>query len=302
MPPTKAAVRVPATTANIGPGFDCLGIALDLYNEVHVALDDAEGIEIEGEGAPFLPRGEGNLVLRSVQALFSKIGQPAPKLSIRCSNGIPLTRGLGSSAAAVVGGLVAANVLAGDPLSPDEVLAMATEIEGHPDNVAPALLGGCQIVVDTGSELVTSGVSVAGSLAVVLFVPDAHMSTKQARSVLPRRVPRQDAIFNVGRVALLVNALATGKWENLVFGTEDRLHQPYRRALFPVLDGLISAAGDAGARGAFLSGAGPTVAAFASERADDVAVAMAQAADVQGVDGLTRIVAIDVAGAQLMEV
>ncbi len=301
MPPDWTTVRVPATTANLGPGFDCLGIALELYNTVHLALSDNASVDVEGEGAAFLPRSDRNLVSRAVQALYRELGQPTPSVAIRCRNCIPMTRGLGSSAAAVAGGLVAANSLAGGPLPQDRILALAAEMEGHPDNVAAALLGGCQIVVRAEENLRTASVPLATGLKLVLFIPEGHVSTRQARSILPRRVGRQEAVFNIGRVSLLVNALTLGRWEDLETATQDRLHQPFRRSLFPAMEALFSCAREAGAHGAFLSGAGPAVAALATENAESIGEAMEEMARRWGVDGRSRVVAPSAVGAQVLE-
>jgi homoserine kinase len=221
----QVTVRVPATTANLGPGFDCLGLALGLWNRLRLE-GGPSGISVIGEGADVLSRGEDNLVLRAASAVFREAGLPKPSLRLSCRNSIPLSRGLGSSAAAVVGGLVAANILCGEPLERATLLRVATALEGHPDNVAPALLGGCQIVVRDGDDLVTAGVRVPRWLRAVVFIPEVAMPTSEARAVLPPDVSRRDAVYNAGRVALLVNALATGKAEDLRVATQDALHQP----------------------------------------------------------------------------
>ena len=247
----RVTVRVPATTANLGPGFDCLGLALGMWNTVRLEIGPP-GVAISGEGADSLSRGEDNLVLRAIAAAFQEAALPMPRLRLRCHNTIPLGRGLGSSAAAVVGGLVAANTLCGEPLGQQALLRLATSLEGHPDNVAAALLGGCCIVVQDGERLVTSAVPIPSWLRAVVFIPDTAMPTREARAVLPPQVSRQDAVYNMGRVALLVNALATGKAEDLRVATQDALHQPARRRLFPAMERVIQAGLAAGALGAFL--------------------------------------------------
>jgi homoserine kinase len=259
----RVEVKVPATTANLGPAFDCLGLALDIFNTVLAERSQAFSLSVTGEGESTLPRNRRNRVYLAVETFYRRIGREVPALSIICHNGIPLTRGLGSSAAAVLGGVLAANALEGSPLGKGEVLKLAIELEGHPDNVAPALLGGCQLVVRDGDEWLTAQVPVYPALEFVLFVPGFQMATFKARAVLADPVPRADAVFNLGRAALLLHALASGDRELLRVATQDRLHQPARQVLFPAMPRLFTAALDAGASGVFLSGAGPTVIALA---------------------------------------
>ena len=282
-------VRVPATTANLGPGFDCLGMALDWWNEVGMALSSSPEVHVLGEGASTLSTGPSNLVFRAAQALFREAGEEAPSLSIRCENRIPLERGLGSSAAAIVGGLVSANALCQRPLSQERLLQLAATLEGHPDNVAPALLGGCQVVVRDGDRLMTASVPIPPELKAVVFVPQITMSTQKARAILPTMVSRDDAVYNLGRVALLVNALATGQVEQLGVATQDRLHQPERESIFPAMRHIFRAARDAGALGVFLSGGGSSVLALASSGVADIGREMAKAAEHAGVQGSIRV-------------
>ena len=213
---------------------------------------------------------------------------------------MPLGRGLGSSSAAAVGGLVAANALCEEPLSDDEVLALAVEMEGHPDNVTPALLGGCRIVVQDGDELVTSPVALARDLWAVLYIPSQQMPTRQARGLLGPTVSRADAVFNMGRAALLVNALSTGDFSLLRTATQDRLHQPARGVLFPAMARIIRAALDAGAAGAFLSGAGSTILALTEDREMTVGYEMADMADKAGVPGDVKVTKVSPQGAHVV--
>ena len=279
---------MPATTANLGPGFDCLGMALDVWNTVRLERG-GQGVTVTGEGADRLNRNEGNLIYRAAQALFHHIGQPVPPLGLVCHNDIPLSRGLGSSSAAIVGGLVAANALCGNPASQEALLKLAIEIEGHPDNVTPALLGGCQVVVHNGDSIVTSGVPLPEGLGAVLFIPNMPMATAKARAVLPQSYSREDAVFNVGHAALLVNALATGNLELLKVATEDRLHQPQRQTIFPQMRLLFRAALQGGAYGVFLSGAGSSVLAFAKGNEMTVAYELADEARKAGLEGTLLI-------------
>jgi homoserine kinase len=283
-------VRVPATSANLGPGFDALGLALRLYNTLTIEPAPSPQIEIDGEGATTLPRDPSHLAYQAAMAVVARVGDaddrgheatPLRAFRLRQHNRIPLARGLGSSAAAIVGGAVAANALLGGPLDQQTLLDLATEIEGHPDNVAPALVGG--LVVCTRSAAGVRWMRLAPpSLKVVLAVPDYLVSTDEARRRLPARVPFPDAIFNVTRAALLVAALTGGRPDLLDEATQDRLHQPYREQLVPGLSEVFSAARRAGAYGVALSGSGPAVLAFGD--APGIGPAMARAFEATGAE------------------
>ena len=264
---TRVTVRVPATTANLGPGFDCLGMALGLHNTATVQVTHGRlDVRIQGEGAEDLRWGEENRVLRAIRLAFDQSGRQLPSLALEQKNKIPLARGLGSSAAASVAGLVAGNALMGDPLSQDQLLSLATQLEGHPDNVAPALLGGLVIVVRHAGELLCHKVIVPSDLTAALFVPEVSVPTEEARRVLPAQVSRADAVHNLGRVALLVAALQQREYHLLDAATRDRLHQPHREKVFPAMPALLDAARHAGALGALRSGAGSTVLAHPFRR------------------------------------
>lgn len=296
--PVKVHVSVPATTANLGPGFDCLGMALDLRN--HVIFEKAESglfMEVVGEGAGRLPVDKSNLVWRAAEMLFDQVGQRPKGLFVRQNNHIPVGSGLGSSAAAVLGGLLAANALVGNPLNRDEILEMAADMEGHPDNVTPALVGGLTIAVATDSGLVIERIAPpAGQVAVVL--PDYQLSTAAARRALPRQIPMVDAIFNLSRVGLLIRALERADYERLTVAMNDKLHQPYRIRLIPGMAGAFRAGRDAGASAVVLSGAGPSVVAFAPHGHDRIAMAMSQAFELQGLKSRTWILALDMEGSR----
>ena len=298
MPPTVT-VRAPATTANMGPGFDCLAMALDIWNTVAVDLD-ADGVTVIGEGKDELPTDDANLVRRSFAIPFEQAGRPVPRAGIVCDNRIPLARGLGSSAAAAVAGLVAGNELCGRPLDSNQILERAAELEGHADNVSAAVFGGCQIVVHEDGGLTTSGVPVGNGLRAVVFVPDERMPTDEARSVLADRVDRGDAVYNMGRVALLVAALATDDPTHLATATQDRLHQPARQAMYPAMKNIFRAALDAGALGVFLSGAGSSVLALARGRETTIGYEMAEAASKTGVHGSFIVTEPTAAGAHVV--
>ena len=296
-------VAAPATTANLGPGFDCLGMALDVWNRVEVSPGaPAAGhplVDVTGEGAGELETGADNLVYQSMAFLFHEADREMPAVSVHCENEIPLARGLGSSAAAIAAGLAAANTLCSQAFTPNELLEMAATLEGHPDNVAAAVLGGLQLVVSDQSQLYTVSVSLPPAVHAVLFIPDARIATADARAVLPTELSVADAVFNMGRTALLVAGMATNHPEYFGVATQDRLHQPYRQALFPAMKLLFQAATDAGALGAFLSGSGSTVLALTQGREMTVAYEMAEAAKQANVSGRIRITQPTIRGAHV---
>jgi homoserine kinase len=294
-------VRVPATSANLGPGFDALGLALALYNDVVAHEADGVMVAVEGEGAGQLPAGADNVVARGVRLAFEAAGRPFKGVALRCTNRIPPARGLGSSAAAWVGGLVVGNALLGKPLTPDALLSLATRAEGHPDNVAAALLGGLTVSCAADDGTITAvSLPVPDDLTWVVLVPTITSSTAEARAVLPRAVPRVDAIFNVQRVALLLGGLQARRPDALAAALDDRLHQPYRRALFPWMPAVADAARRAGALGCVLSGAGPSLLALATGDDGPVARSMEMALRAAGIEGRAHAYAVDTTGATIM--
>lgn len=297
---TSVTVRVPATTANLGAGYDCLGLALALHNEVTLSRADLPSVEIEGEGADSLPRNGDHLVLRAVAAAAGAAERELPPLALRQVNRIPLARGLGSSSAAIVGGVVAANELFGLGLSARQLLDLATQVEGHPDNVAPALLGGLTVCCSVENEVLVKRLEVAPGLACVVAIPDFEVATHQARRALPETVPHADAVFNLCRVGLSVAALISGEFALLGEAMRDRLHQPYRAHLVPGMDDAIAAALAAGAHGACLSGSGPTIAAFVSAAGEEVGAAMEKAFTRAGVRARAQVLALSAEGAQVI--
>ena len=281
-------VRVPATSANMGPGFDCLALTLDIWNEYHVTVGDV-GISITGESADLLPKSEQNLVYRSIQMVFEYLGEKMPAISITYENIIPVGRGLGSSASAVVGGLLAGNELCGNSIPKEVLLDMAADMEGHADNSAAALFGGCQIVVNDNGNYVTSGVSLPDDLKAVLFIPKFMMPTDQSRAQLPVAIGRNEAIFNISRAALLINLLNTGNLSEISLATQDQLHQAARTKNLPAINSIFKSALNAGALGVFLSGAGSTVLALAKDRVVTIGYEMADAAGKFGFEGDVKV-------------
>ena len=290
-------VRVPATSANLGPGFDALGLALTLHNEVVAAEADRVRVKIEGEGAERLARDGGNVVARGVKLAYEAVGRAFKGCELECVNRIPTSRGLGSSAAAWVGGLVAGNALLGSPLSREALLGLAARAEGHPDNVAAAIFGGLTVSCGTPEGVTAVTVPVTRSLSWVVLVPEVTSATAEARALLPRSVPREDAVFNVQRVALLLAALQAALPAALSVALEDRLHQPYRLKLFPWMPAVATAARAAGALGCVLSGAGPSLLAVVAGDGGAVGRAMEDALSRAGVRGNARTLDVDSAGA-----
>jgi homoserine kinase len=301
-------VRVPATSANLGPGFDAVGAALKLYNTLCVTRrDPAAGtpcIAITGEGAALLPTDERNVVWQAMQKTFAAVPGHAADAqfgayALRLTNGIPLASGLGSSAAARLCGMLAANAIMGNKLSEEQLLALGTELEGHPDNMVPALLGGFCVAAATANGLQYVRLKPL-RLKVVVAHPAFELPTTKARKVLPKQVPFSDAVFTAGRVGLLVAAAHTGRYAVLREAMDDRIHQPYRAPLIPGFHQVVAAAIAAGACGAALSGAGPSVIAFsAAARAAAVGRAMCAAWKRHAVASRNFILDFDGAGARV---
>lgn len=297
-------VRIPATTANCGPGFDTLGIACTLYNEVELELTGAAGfaqIHVTGDGSDTLPTNERNLVLRSVRAVLDKVGEKQTGIRLSLLNAIPLSRGLGSSSAAIVGGLIAANAIVGNPFNQAEILDMATVMEGHPDNVAPALYGGFTISVMQDAQVHCLRLPLPRELKLVVCIPDFRLSTHKARQAIPSSVPHKDAVYNVSRAALLVGALAGGRLEYLSEALGDKLHQPYRAPLIPGMLQVFAAGKKAGALGVAMSGAGPSLMAYTVERPEAVGEAMVAAFAAEKIMSRYLCLDVDYEGAKVVE-
>ncbi|WP_337886262.1 homoserine kinase [Fischerella thermalis] len=315
----SVSVIVPATTANLGPGFDCIGAALTLYNEFTFTRVDLPPyqrgetakviINVTGAEAERVQTDESNLLYQAFVKLYQHLEQTPPPVEIEIKLGVPLARGLGSSATAIVGGLVGANVLAGEPLSQSQVMELAIAMEGHPDNVVPALLGGCRLAA-TGIEVEPQRrrerqeweiceVPWCENIVPVVAIPDFELSTKEARQVLPSQVSRADAIFNMAHLGLLLRGLETGNGDWLRAALQDKLHQPYRKALITGYDVVNAAAINAGAYGMVISGAGPTLLVLTDTiNAEAVAAAMSAAWRSQGISPIVRSLGIDTQGAR----
>ncbi len=297
----RVQVQVPATIANLGPAFDSLGLALQLHNLLLAELADS-GIEIqiEGEGSDRLPIDRNNLIASSAQTLADWQGIRLSGLRLTCHNHIPLASGMGSSAAAVVAGLLAADALLGAGLSTAELLGLAAELEGHLDNAAASLLGGL-VVVGPGEQHPVFHRIRPAITRLVVVVPTLDLPTQQMRQVLPQQVPLADASFNIGRAALTVEALRIGDFALLAEATDDRLHQQYRQQHIPGYAEAESAARRAGAAAVVLAGAGPGLAAFGDTELEPIAEAMSAAFSARGLSSRTYLLAVDQAGARVQE-
>ncbi|MBQ2087831.1 MAG: homoserine kinase [Selenomonas sp.] len=300
-------VRVPGTSANCGPGFDSIGLACTVYNDLQLRLTTEPGcqITIKGAGAQNIPVDERNIVWRAVQYLLKQahMEKKYPGAVIHMENQVPLSRGLGSSATAIVAGLKAANILLDNRFSRRELLQFATDIEGHPDNVAPAIYGGFTVSTVTRGEVECFTFIPKLRLKLVVAVPDFPLSTRKAREVLPEKVSLKDAINNIGRAGMLVAALCKGNEKFLKNVFEDALHQPYRASLIPGMYDVFAAARKAGALGASLSGAGPCLIAYTLQRhhvEEAVGKAMQECFLRHGVKSDIMILDLDTRGAHIL--
>ena len=293
---TRFLVRVPASSANLGPGFDSVALALDLVNELEVELT-AAGLEltVEGEGQAALPRDASNLIVRAALRLFRELGAKPPGLRLRSINRIPLGAGLGSSGAAIVTGLLAADAVVGAGLARDELLKIASDLEGHLDNPAASIYGGLVLV---GEGPLVCQVPIA-NLQVAVVVPELDLPTLEMRRALPCNAPLVDAVFNLGRVTMLVEALRRADYELLSRVMEDRLHQPYRTPSIPGYEAARAAALAAGAAGVALSGAGPGLIAFGPHGLPSIAEAIAQAFHLHGISTRRFLLSPATEGAQV---
>lgn len=287
-------VRVPATSANLGPGFDSLGLALDLWNETTMTLAIEYTVQVTGEGRERLSPGENNMIIRSAQKLAERVGKRLPPFHVDSVNRIPLSSGLGSSAAAKLTGLLGANVLLGKPLSREEILELATDMEGHPDNVAPALMGGLVVSTVENGKVFTHKINVDGShsavgnfespIQVTVVLPDLPYSTRESRLVLPEHVSMRDAVHNISRAVLVAEAFRNGDLALLSRAMTDTLHQPYRLKLIPGARAAMDAAKKAGAAAVSLSGAGPSLIAFSADGHPAIGEAMQHAFKEAGLE------------------
>jgi homoserine kinase len=300
----KIMVKVPATTANLGPGFDALGLALNLWNETEfIATDDKQiSVTIEGEGKDSLPRDANNSIVDAALNIYERVGKPCTGFKIHCLNRVPLGSGLGSSSAALLTGMMGANALLGSPFTDEEILKLAIETEGHPDNVAPAMLGGLVASIVYEDRVISMKLPARANrspIHVTIVLPDFDFPTKQARAILPKQVDRKDAIYNISRAVLVTEALRTGDLDLLGKVMSDALHQPYRIPLIPGAQAAMDAARHAGTAAVALSGAGPSLIAFSSKEQPAVGVAMKRAFEQAGLASRTFELSTSYEGAEI---
>lgn len=260
----KVKVRVPGSSANMGPGFDSLGLALTLYNYIEAEETD-KGLEIiieDAETKEYLPTDEKNLVYKAMKYLFEKAGYNPKGLKLTLSSEVPVTRGLGSSSACIIGGLVAANELSGKKFSAREIMSMATKLEGHSDNVCAAYLGGFTVSVFDKDEVFYYSHKINGDLKCLVLIPDYAVTTQKARNTLPGYYPKRDVAFNISHASLLVASIVSGNYENLLCAIDDRVHEPYRKIFIDGYQKLYNKLKSYGALGTFISGSGPTLASI----------------------------------------
>ncbi len=253
-------IKVPATSANIGSGFDSLGLAIDMYNRVWMEKHD--GVWIESADDIAIPLDENNLIYKTAKYLFDICGKELSGLHIKQENVIPMARGLGSSSACIVAGLIGANELMGKPLNSEDIVNMAANMEGHPDNSTPAILGGQVTAAMENGKVYYSRTAIKDDIKFATLIPNFELKTSQARAALPREVNLKGAVYNLSRAALMASSLATGKYENLRVACQDKLHQPYRLPLIEGGDMVLRSCYEFGAYGAYISGAGSTLMAI----------------------------------------
>jgi homoserine kinase len=300
----KIHIKIPATTANLGPGFDALGLALDLWNEAEFTPTDDKRIllTIEGEGKDKLPTDENNSIVEAALQVYKLAGKQSHGMQIHCVNRVPLSSGLGSSSAALLTGLLGANAMLGEPFSREEILKLAIETEGHPDNVAPAMLGGLVASIIHDSHVVSSRLTLTGQqrpIHITVVLPDFDFPTKQARAILPKQIERKDAIYNISRAVIVTEAFRLGDLNMLGEAMTDKLHQPYRIPLIPGAQAAMDAMKRAGASAVALSGAGPSLIAFSSKQERAIGEAAQQAFAEFGLDSRVFKLKISRKGAQV---
>ncbi|ALA43505.1 MULTISPECIES: homoserine kinase [Paenibacillus] len=285
-----ARVRVPASTANLGPGFDTLGMALSLYAWIEMKEAEQTAFHLYGNEMNGVPQDKTNLIFKVAQMVFREAGVSVPELDISMYSDIPLTRGLGSSASAIVGALVAANTLIGSPLPDSKLFDMASAIEKHPDNVGASLFGGIITAMWDGENARHLRLEPDANLEVMVVIPDFQLSTSKAREVLPAHVSLKDAVYNISHASMLVAALASGRTDLIAEAMRDQLHQPYRAALVPGMTEILQDAHHYGALGVALSGAGPTLLALTDQRVNRKAELEQYLTDTMNKEGITASV------------
>ena len=296
-------IRVPATTANLGPGFDCLGMAIDIYNTVEIGQSTGAPLTLDIFGSAAddsIPVDDTNLVYKAAAHVFNLAGKPADGIHLKLGLESPLARGLGSSASAICGGMFAANEILGKPLSTEALAWEVTVMEGHPDNVIPCLVGGLTVSLSLEDRVIYDRFEPASNIECVFFIPDYELETSKARAVMPHSVSMKDAVFNSSRIPFVLTRLQSGQLRDLDKITDDRLHQPYRTPLIAGYDEVKNAAMEAGAATVCISGAGPTILAICDAAvADKVMIAGKSALENLGIKVDARIAKPDMSGCRV---
>ncbi|ABR33474.1 homoserine kinase [Clostridium beijerinckii] len=292
-------VRVPATSANMGPGFDTLGIALNLYNDFGFR-EIEDGLKFNGMPEEFC--NEDNIIYKAMKYCFDKAGYKIKGLEIsEIKQDVPVSRGLGSSSTCIVGGLVGANEILGKKFSEEELLEMAVEIEGHPDNVAPALLGGMVVAIFDENKTYYDKIDVKNGIKFISIIPNFRLSTEEARKVLPKEISLKDGVYNVSRAALMVACFSSGKYELLRYACKDAFHQNYRSKLIPGFEEVYNKSYELGALACYLSGAGPTIMAIIDEKDERFSNKLKEFLQIKGLEWNILGLSLDNAGATIIE-
>ncbi|MBE6086644.1 homoserine kinase [Clostridium beijerinckii] len=292
-------VRVPATSANMGPGFDTLGIALNLYNDFGFR-EIEDGLKFNGMPEEFC--NEDNIIYKAMKYCFDKAGYKIKGLEIsEIKQDVPVSRGLGSSSTCIVGGLVGANEILGKKFSEEELLEMAVEIEGHPDNVAPALLGGMVVAIVDENKTYYDKIDVKNGIKFISIIPNFRLSTEEARKVLPKEISLKDGVYNVSRAALMVACFSSGKYELLRYACKDAFHQNYRSKLIPGFEEVYNKSYELGALACYLSGAGPTIMAIIDEKDERFSNKLKEFLQIKGLEWNILELSLDNAGATIIE-
>ncbi|HAN44469.1 MAG TPA: homoserine kinase [Ruminococcaceae bacterium] len=293
-------IRIPATSANIGSGFDSLGLAVNMYNYVY--MEESDSLEISSKDGTIIPTNESNLIYKTAKYLFEECGRPFKSLKIEQINNVPIARGLGSSSTCIIGGLVGANELMGCPLSKDELINLAAAMEGHPDNSTPAMIGGLVTAVLDNKKVYYVKQEIDSALKFAAIVPDFELKTSDARRVLPQQIAHKDGVFNLSRAALMSVSLYSGNYNNLRVAADDRLHQPYRLSLINKAEQVFDICYKNSAYAVYISGAGSTLMAIVDDKQIDFEQKTRDALDEMGLgEWKLHMLSVDNAGTVVLK-
>lgn len=295
-------LRVPATSANMGPGFDTLGVAVGLYNRMMIE-EIPEGLEIiNKDKGTFVPEDENNLIYRSMLEIFDYVGYKPKGYRIIQDSKIPMTRGLGSSSACIIGGMLAANIVSGRQLTYEQIIHLAARLEGHPDNVGPAMYGGFCVSLTEGERTIVKSTKLESHIKFAVIIPDFFVATKKSRGVLPEKVDFKDAVFNISHASMLQAAMLTGDMAALEIGVRDKLHQQYRKAYVDGMDDIFEKTYTLGSHATYLSGSGPTILAILDGGYNEFKLGMERYFKENGLEWRCMILPIDNVGAVVSQI